>query len=289
MSTTRLVFGVTFLVVTLGCGGAARDIEHVGSTTAALTGGVSAVPGQGEYVVSLGECSGVLLSRFAILTAAHCLPSGEDDVVLPVRLGPSLRCVGSSKADSACPGIALRAHRHSDADIALLTSERALVDESSRSPASPSAARSVWGVGDGSYVDDAGNVAGVAHGKRVLYSRLQIDQLMHAGFEAKAGASAVCDGDSGGPATIDREGRTLVAGVLSVSEVSEASPRCTKSGGLQLWARVGAFLPFFERVLGTCSRRSLGGQQGAWCTGRPLKNVTLPSGAESALEYLVHC
>ncbi len=65
----------------------------------------------------------------------------------------------------------------------------------------------------------------------------RIGALLHAAFEARANGSAVCDGDSGGPATFDRDGRTLVAGVLSMSEAYEANPRCSRPGGLQVWTR----------------------------------------------------
>jgi V8-like Glu-specific endopeptidase len=125
-----------------------------------------------------------------------------------------------------------------------------------------------WGFGAGS-VSGSDAAVPVGNGAALLHTSFVIDHALDAEFEALAGASAVCDGDSGGPATVVVNGVTLLAGILRSSEASGESNRCTKANGRQRWTRLGAYSDFFEHVLGPCDHSSVGGVSAMSCSGVP--------------------
>lgn len=250
-----------------------------------LDNGDPASASEGTFVVSLGaDCSGVMLSPYAILTASHCIDnrakSGADaSVETKVIQGSGNECLTRDSAGN-CATWSFAVHRHPDADLALLTTGRPLpVDSTTRFPwiglnVSP-AEITAWGFGVGSFTDGSGEHVSVAVGSRLLHTDFQVSQALWAQLEADSGVASVCDGDSGGPATFESDGNTVVAGILRASEADPVNPRCTKPGGRQVWLRPGAFMPFIQSVLGACQTTTNStGQTLASCQGKPLAATT---------------
>ncbi len=278
MRTKGLGVGAVIgVMLTMGCGSVQSVDEELGERHDQLTGGDVAVDGQGEFVVALNGCSGALVSPYAIITAGHCFAEGVSDVRQSVRIGPGRRCATQHSAPAIgadeCPTLTLRVHRHVDEDLALLTSDVPLSDARKGvglpiDLAEPTSHVAVWGFGRGETVDARGNVQSVGAGERLLVAKRAISQNLLAGFETQAGSSAMCDGDSGGPATIRRDGGDILVGLLRASEASSENPQCTKPGGLEFWARAGAYLPWIEEVLGSCRRQLRSGRPVAVCNGK---------------------
>lgn len=281
MSRSRVwtAIGIFGSVALGGCGaqGGANPDENAARWTEPLQDGSLVPTGEGNFVVSLGDCTGVLLSPYAIATAGHCLQTDAKTVNLTLHRGAAGECMSVAE-DGACVPTELSVHLHPSADLALLTSRSGLIkDAQAAFPviAVGGATRSVtaWGYGVGSYRDQTGSLVSLGNGAKLLRSSFPVAQSLWAELEAVAGDATVCDGDSGGPATFEQGGFTVLAGVLRASEADENNPRCTKRGGRQFWLRVGSFLPFVESVLGPCTRRTSGGQDVASCQGRPLANA----------------
>ncbi len=271
--------GVAFALCQGGCGGGQASIDDQAALTRqALQAGAVVAPGSGQMVVSLGDCSGALLSRFAIVTAAHCLPASQQTVSLAVRRGGGLECISGKSKGTDCEPIELKVNRHEDADLALLTTTRPLVSGSSEDfpPIAVDAqppSFTAWGFGFGSYRGTDGVDVALPNGGALLRASFATSENLWAQVAAISADAAVCDGDSGGPATYDQDGRTVLLGVLRASEADPDAPHCTKKGGTQFWVRLGAFLPFFEEVLGPCDRHQVSDQTVASCLGRPTKTV----------------
>lgn len=262
--------------------------EEVGTTLFALSDGTPAGPNEGRFVVSLEGCTGVLLSRHAILTAAHCVLAGDRVEIAVKRGAEGDQCLRRSASGGTCQPIPLRVKRDANVDLALLTSTSALVKDAVSSfpkivadGAIPQI--DVWGYGSGSYVQN-GAVVDIGPGVRLLHAQFDVSQQLYAELEASAsGATSVCDGDSGGPAMVAVDGAPALAGILHASEADPLNPRCTKAQGVQKWIRPGAFLSFIETAVGPCERTTINQHVLASCSGIPQDKRS--DGSDEVLKY----
>jgi hypothetical protein len=98
-----LALGASLFVAGCSLADSGRDGRgDVGTTSSGLRDASLAQDAEGRFVVSLGSCSGVLLSPFAIATAAHCVRDGADEFVTTVLAGGRRECVSGQASDGTC-------------------------------------------------------------------------------------------------------------------------------------------------------------------------------------------
>jgi secreted trypsin-like serine protease len=207
----------------------------------AIVGGGSAPSGAiGRSVVTIvgshgTSCTGSLIARDIVLTAAHCIAPGTtykmvDYSSKPPRLLDVKRTATHPRFNMQ----SLLAHR-ATADVALLQ----LVSPLSASPASLGGAlmpvtvgQRLTVVGMGVAVAGDGRSGGVARAANLSVTgrpgTLQIRLVDPATNNARAGLGA-CTGDSGAPAFLDSISGPIIAGVVSWSTGPNNASGC---GGL---------------------------------------------------------
>jgi hypothetical protein len=182
-------------------------------------------------------CTGTLVNREWVLTAGHCSAIEGAEVVVSLESGATptrLPVVGRS--------------RHSELDLALLR-----VSSNDVLPAmAPLRREKDVGLLPNDLVELAGygvTETGSTHELRFLVEpivEVDTESLIVSG----AGASGACLGDSGGPLLVrDREGRVVVAGVLS-----SGSPSCL---GEDRYVRVDTVTDWITEVAGPTGDESV--------------------------------
>jgi hypothetical protein len=237
---------------------------------------------------SAGDCTGILINWYSVLTAGHCVPQiapgtdGPLDVsVVYRRPAGNLECL-SGGAVTARPGeqpkcntrgqyqvFSFPGRTSGDAarDLAVIVSPRtfAAVSESDyayidiESMTSLSRAE-FYGYGPNSYQGTGAGILRVGSGP--------IQGVATGHFNLTAGGARSCRGDSGGPATIPfatTSGRLQVLGLASNGELSE-SGRCVTEGGTERFVRLSNKLPFIEDAIDrACGQTTLGGRRVRRC------------------------
>jgi secreted trypsin-like serine protease len=207
---------------------------------AMVGGGSTPSPAVANAIVTIvgshgTSCTGTLIARDIVLTAAHCIAPGTTYKMVDYKSQPPrLLDVRRVAAHPQFNMQSLLAHR-ATADVALLQLASPL-------PAQPAAlggalmpvtvGQRLTVVGMGVAVHGDGRSGGVARAASLAVTgrpgTLQIRLVDPATNNARAGLGA-CTGDSGAPAFLDSNGGSVIAGVVSWSTGANNASGC---GGL---------------------------------------------------------
>lgn len=241
-----------------GCGGGAEDardlrdlgdvgdVEQVDTVTEAITGGIQTAS---DFVVQIGNCSGVILNSFTLMTAAHCFDSDGTHQVKVVRTESSSSSPGSFTYTRKCVAdpctFAVDVIRHPDHakyvanDYALLITSVGMGLKAARAPL----LRMMESHKAGFYaIMSMGPKSATDTGKRYLrVATVDIEKFeWWLAFDKIYTHDAVhiCEGDSGAPliyetATIDGKLRTAVGAIVTQGD---GSVRTCMSNGTAYYA-----------------------------------------------------
>ncbi|WP_031336076.1 trypsin-like serine protease [Rhodopseudomonas sp. B29] len=209
----------------------------------AMVGGAAAPAGDiARAVVTIvgsrgNFCSGTLIARDLVLSAAHCVGPGADYkiVQLDAQRQPQLRDVRRVAAHPDFDMRAILGHRAS-ADVALLQLAAPLAGKAPLPIGAPSdpleAGQRFTVAGIGVAIRGDGKSGGTIRAASLIATgrpgRLQIRLVDPATSNTREGLGA-CTGDSGGPALEQQDGRAVIVGVVSWSTGANNAAGC---GGL---------------------------------------------------------
>jgi len=119
-----------------------------------------------------------MLSRFAIATAAHCVPHGASSIDLTIRRGARGVCLSGGKGND-CNSAHLTVSTDDEADFAILGSQQPLLaDGILQFPLIALTSKpkifDAWGFGTGYYRDSDGQVIPIANGERLLHAPISV-------------------------------------------------------------------------------------------------------------------
>ena len=209
---------------------------------AIVGGGAPSAEGVGRSIVTIvgsrgNFCTGALIAQRLVLTAAHCVQPGATYKIVEYGADrqPQLQDVKNVAIHPAFNMQAMTAHR-ATADVALLQLEAPLKEKNVSalgSPQVPIVTGSHFTIaGIGVTVRGQGNTGGTVRIAGLVATgrpgSLQIRLVDPVGQGARDGLGA-CTGDSGGPVFEDRQGGSVIVGVVSWSTGPNNAAGC---GGL---------------------------------------------------------
>jgi secreted trypsin-like serine protease len=233
------------------------------SPAPAMVGGAAPVD-QPAVVTIVGArgnfCSGALIARDVVLTAAHCVAGGTPAefklVTYDAARTPTLHDVRRVASHPQFAAAALNAHRAS-ADLALLQLAKPLNAQPLpiATPTLPLAAsQSFRVIGIGVTVRGDGATGGIARAATLVATSkpgtLQIRLVDAATANAKPGLGA-CTGDSGAPVLQQQNGASVVVGLVSWSTGPNNSAGC---GGLTGATPLTQYQEWIERTIAAWQR-----------------------------------
>lgn len=193
----------------VGCG----QRSAPSSEASEVIGGAPTTGDVGVVAVELGACSGTLVAERVVLTAAHCLGSGGQTVVL---FGDTV-----DDADRVIVSVATR-HPHPDFDAATLDNDIALLTLDSPAPANAIPWPLFAGPLDSSFIGRDVRVVGFgASGSGSGTKRTgtaTLDSYTDDRIKLVPGPETPCTGDSGGPAFITIDDVEYLIGVTSTGD-----------------------------------------------------------------------
>jgi len=209
---------------------------------AIVGGGTPSAEGVGRSIVTIvgssgNFCTGALIAQRLALTAAHCVQPGATYKIVEYGADrqPQLQDVKNVAIHPAFNMQAMTAHR-ATADVALLQLEAPLKEKNVSAlglPQVPIVTGSHFTIaGIGVTVRGQGNTGGTVRIAGLVATgrpgSLQIRLVDPVGQGARDGLGA-CTGDSGGPVFEDRQGGSVIVGVVSWSTGPNNAAGC---GGL---------------------------------------------------------
>lgn len=224
------------LAAASGCGPSEYADRYVERSEDNIVGGTKFVglPAVGTLLYDGNQhCTGTLIGKRTVLTAAHCV-DGFTASRMQFGIGPSL-----SSLESVVAVKNLR--RHPAYNAQSIANDIATVELTSDAPVEPMPVAQTLGQGDvGADFLFVGyglsnGIKGTGAGtKRAVW--IEISELGDTQFAYSDVGKNTCNGDSGGPAFVERNGELQIAGVTSFGDSN-----CTQYG---VDTRVDAFLDF---------------------------------------------
>jgi hypothetical protein len=237
-----------------------------------------------------GDCTGVLLNWFTIITAAHCVPSvspGTTDTlslsaVYKLESGDFVCLTG--EAVSVEEGFDPMCFTPHDFQVSVMSGFRLGDADEDLAVLVSDTAFSYVSWGDYAYID-VDTLSGVDRvelygygastdqgaGTGVLrQGSVEVDGFYPGHFRTINRGARECHGDSGGPSTIyfDSTAPQLnVLGLMSGSDKREGG-ECSKRGGFGYSTRLSNKIPFIEGAMGrTCTPGTSAGRAVVDCSG----------------------
>ncbi len=244
MKTGTLVVLLAGMATFFGCAAEAAEQEEVGTSNDAIIGGT--LETGHAYVVALGgdtraSCTGTVISRRSVLTAAHCLGSPVKKIYLGNTVLGGARTIAVTKAVRH-PGYATTGGKPTNDLAVLQLAEDAPVqaaplfrDNLENTSEFIGPKFTFVGYGDNQVASSPWGGTGGFGTKRITQFAIKavgpatvggtpgtIDATM---FYYNVPGLSMCHGDSGGPAFFVQDGVEHVAGVTSFG-----NPRCSSDG-----------------------------------------------------------
>ncbi len=227
------VFAISLIAA---CGPSEYADRYVERSEDTIVGGNTFVglPAVGTLLYDGNQhCTATVIGKRTVLTAGHCV-DGFSASRMQFGIGPSL-----SNLEAVIDVASLR--RHPNYDAQSISNDIATVELASDAPVEPMPVAQALSdadvgadflfVGYGLSNGLQGTGAGT---KRAVW--IEIGELGDTQFSYSDAGKNTCNGDSGGPAFVERNGELQVAGVTSYGDYS-----CTQYG---VDTRVDAFLDF---------------------------------------------
>jgi secreted trypsin-like serine protease len=264
MSRSHSLLLLFVLAVLATACGAAPEGEDLGTTSEAITNGdedsddpaVVALLVQGQV-----ECTGVLVTKSIVVTAAHCVdPSPPDSVYFGAH--PGAKGSGGTTIKVA------DAMAHPDFDEDSLENDIAVIALASKAPVAP---MKIYAdsFDDSFKTLDVRLVGFGATGQgdtgaslRKRSGDTKIDSWTDTTFKFHAQPSQTCNGDSGGPAFATVDGEEVVIGITSSGD-SDCKSHATDT-------RIDAYADFIQGYAKKYSATTHpGGVQNSGCSSSP--------------------